>query len=265
MDLHLKNKVVVVSGGAGEKGAVGETIVRRSIEEGVIPAFIDQNADRGNAMVAEFAKDGHDAHFVQADLTVPAECRRAIDSILGKYQRIDAVINNLGVNDNIGLDKSYEEFIHSIRLNLAHIFLLVKHSAEALRKSRGSILNIGSKVAVTGQGNTSGYAAAKGGLLALTREWAVEFAKDGVRSNALVISECWTPGYDSWAKTQTDPKALVEAVKNRVPLEQRMTTPDEVANTALFLISDRASHITGQHIYVDGGYRHLDRAYGVIG
>jgi len=118
---------------------------------------------------------------------------------------------------------------------------------------------------VTGQGNTSGYAAAKGGLLALTREWAVDLAKDGVRSNALVISECWTPGYDSWAKTQTDPKALVEAVKSRVPLEHRMTTPDEVANTALFLISDRASHITGQHIYVDGGYRHLDRAYGVIG
>lgn len=260
MDLGLNGKVVLVSGGAGEPGAIGESIVRSVAREGGIPVIVDKQ-ERGEALRRDLGTEGM---FVQADLTKPADCERAVRQTLRKFGRINAVVNNLGVNDNVGLEASYEEFLASLHLNLIHMFLLVKYSANSLKEQAGSILNIGSKVAVTGQGNTSAYAAAKGGAMALSREWAVDLVEWGVRSNTLMISEAWTPGYDAWAATLPDGDTVIEKVKARVPLGSRMTRPQEVADLAIFLISDRAGHITGQHIFVDGGYRHLDRALGDI-
>jgi L-fucose dehydrogenase len=121
-------------------------------------------------------------------------------------------------------------------------------------------VNIASKTAITGQGDTSGYASSKGAILALTREWAVELAPYGIRSNAVVPAEVMTPLYRSWLQTFPDPEEKLAGIVARIPLGKRMTTPDEIASMVTFLISAKASHITGQHLFVDGGYVHLDRA-----
>jgi NAD(P)-dependent dehydrogenase (short-subunit alcohol dehydrogenase family) len=130
----------------------------------------------------------------------------------------------------------------------------------ALKASKGAIVNISSKTADTGQGGTSAYAAANGGRNALTREWAVELLKYGIRVNAIVVAECWTPLYEKWINTLPDPQEKLRSITANIPLGQRMTTAEEIANTAAFLLSERSSHTTGQLLYVDGGYVHLDRA-----
>lgn len=259
MDLNLKDKVVLVSGSAGKAGSIGETIVNRLADEGAIPVLIDRN-DRGAEYAAKLQERGIDALFCKTNLTDPTQIEAAVKTAVEKYGRVDAVINNVGVNDGVGLDASYEEFMESIKLNLASYFLLTKYALPHLKQSKGNILNIGSKVGLTGQGGTSGYAASKGGVLALTREWAVDLIHDGIRSNAIIIAESFTPAYDDWLNTLPDGEAVKGKIVKRIPLEGRMTTPEEIADTALFLISSRSSHTTGQYVFTDGGYVHLDRA-----
>lgn len=259
MDLKLKDKVVVITGAAGKEGSIGHTILFSLAEEGAIPAVVDRN-DRGYGYVDKIKENGIDAIFCKTDVTDPKQIERAVDKITEKYGRIDAVINNVGVNDGVGLDASYEEFMHSLKLNMVSYFLVIKHALPWLKKSKGNILNIGSKVALTGQGKTSGYAASKGGVLGLTREWAVDLIQDGIRSNAIIIAECWTPSYDAWIKTLDDGEEKLNSIVKKIPLERRMTTTQEIADVCLFTISKKSSHTTGQFITVDGGYTHLDRA-----
>jgi len=259
MNLDLKDKVVVISGAAGKQGSIGETMLQNLVNEGAIPAVIDRN-DRGFDYIDQIRKKGIDAIFCKTDVTNPEQIKKAIDTITEKYGKIDVVINNVGVNDGIGLDATYEEFMNSLKLNMVSYFLVVKHALPYLKKSKGNILNIGSKVALTGQGNTSGYAASKGAVLGLTREWAVDLIKYGIRSNAIIIAESWTPAYDAWIKTLEDGAGKLKSIIKKIPLGNRMTTPQEIADICLFTISERSSHTTGQFITVDGGYVHLDRS-----
>ena len=259
MDLGLKGKVVVITGAAGLKGSIGETILQQLAEEGAIPAVIDRN-DRGFAYVEELQKKGIDALFCKTDLTNPEQVESAVQTISKKYGRIDVVINNVGVNDGVGLDASYEDFMWSLKLNMVSYFLVVKHALPLLKESKGNILNIGSKVGLTGQGGTSGYAASKGGVLGLTREWAVDLIKYNIRSNAIIIAESWTPAYDAWIKTLENGEEKLKSIVKKIPFENRMTTPAEIADQCLFTISNKSSHTTGQFITVDGGYVNLDRS-----
>jgi L-fucose dehydrogenase len=258
MNLNLKDKVVVITGAAGLRGSIGHTILQHLVKEGAIPAIIDRN-DRGLEYVQEIQDQGIDATFCKTDVADPDQIKNAVDNIVKKFGHIDVVINNVGVNDGAGLDASYEDFMQSLKLNVVSYFLMVKHTLPYLIRSKGNILNIGSKVALTGQGNTSGYAAAKGGVLSLTREWAVDLIKHGIRVNAIIIAESWTPSYDTWIKTIKDGEDKLKAITDKIPLGKRMTTPGEIADTCLFTISERSSHTTGQFIFVDGGYTHLDR------
>lgn len=259
MDLHLKNKVVVVTGGAGLKGSIGETIVQALANEGGIPVIMCRNS-RGFEYEKALQGNGIDALFVKTDVTKPEQIDAAVKKVVAKYGRIDALINNVGVNDGVGLESSIEDFMQSLRLNLVSFFATTKYCLPHIKKSQGNILNIGSKVSMTGQGGTSGYAASKGGVLGLTREWAVDLIKEGIRVNAIIIAESWTPAYDTWIKSLENGDEKLEAIVKKIPLENRMTTPQEIADTCLFTISDRSSHTTGQFIVIDGGYVHLDRS-----
>ena len=258
MDLKLQGKVIIVSGGA--KG-IGEGIVRVLAKEGAIPFIIGRNKADNLAAVEAVGAAGGKAFQVAAELTVPEACAAAVSEVMDTCGRIDGLVNNAGVNDGVGLEKgSYEAFMASLHRNLVHYYLLAHHALPALKVSRGAIVNIGSKTAETGQGGTSAYAAANGGRNALTREWAVELLKYGIRVNAIIVAECWTPLYEKWIKTLADPKGKLEEIVKKIPLENRMTTAEEIANMAAFLLSERSSHTTGQLIHVDGGYVHLDRA-----
>ncbi len=259
MDLNLKDKVVLITGAAGQRGSIGETILQNLVNEGAIPAIVDRN-DRGSEYAKEIQNKGIDAIFCKTDLTKADEIENAVETIIEKYGKIDVVINNVGVNDGAGLDASYEEFMQSLKLNLISYFLVVKFALPALKRSKGNILNTGSKVALTGQGGTSGYAAAKGGVLGLTREWAVDLIEYGIRSNAIIIAESWTPAYDQWIKSMVGGEEKLQSIIKKIPLENRMTTTQEIADLCLFTISEKSSHTTGQFIFVDGGYVHLDRA-----
>ena len=254
MDLQLKNKVIIVTGGA--KG-IGAGITKSLAAEGAIPVIIGRNAEDNNAIVKEVGT----GFGITAELTHPDECARAVKETIEKFGRIDGVVNNAGVNDGVGLEKgNYEAFVASLHKNLIHYYLIVHHALPELIKTKGSVVNIGSKVADTGQGNTSAYAAANGGRDALTREWAVELLKYGIRVNAVIVAECYTPLYEKWIKTLPNPEETLKKITDKIPLGKRMTTAQEIADMAVFLLSERSSHTTGQLIYVDGGYTHLDRA-----
>lgn len=258
MDLQLKDKVIIVTGGA--KG-IGEGIVRVLAAEGAIPVIIGRNEADNNGLLGELLQKGARAGQVTAELSHPAACEEAVKKTLDQFGRIDGVVNNAGANDGVGLkDGSYERFMQSLHKNLIHYYLIVHHALPSLIASRGAIVNISSKTAETGQGNTSAYAAANGGRNALTREWAVELLKYGIRVNCVVVAESWTPLYESWIKTLPDPDKTLAEIKSKIPLGNRMTTTEELGNTVAFLLSERSSHTTGQLIHVDGGYVHLDRA-----
>ena len=259
MDLNLKDKVVVITGAAGIRGSIGHTIVEALATEGATPVLVDRNK-RGVEYEKELKDRGFDSIFIQTDLSDVEQIKHAALKIGEKYGQVDALINNVGVNDGAGLDASIEDFMYSLKLNLVSFYAMTKYCLPYLKEANGNILNIGSKVALTGQGSTSGYAAAKGGVLGLTREWAVDLIKFGIRCNAIIISESWTPAYENWIKTLDDGQKKLKSIVEKIPLGNRMTTPEEIADTCLFTISEKSAHTTGQFITVDGGYVHLDRA-----
>jgi len=255
MDLQLSGKVVIVTGGA--KG-IGEGIVQVLAGEGAIPVVVGRNLADNQSALDTIGEKGFQ---VVAELTDPGECRKAVEEVVAKYGRIDGLVNNAGVNDGINLEHgSYEAFMASLHKNLVHYYLIAHHALPALKQSKGAIVNIGSKTAETGQGGTSAYAAANGGRNALTREWAVELLKYGIRVNAVIVAESYTPLYEKWIRTLPNPEETLEKIKSRIPLGKRMTTPLEIGQTVAFLLSEKSSHTTGQLIHVDGGYVHLDRA-----
>ena len=205
---------------------------------------------------------GSKARFVEADLTNLKSCKQAVEQTVSWFGGLDVLVNNAGFNDGLGLETSPEDFMTSVQNNLLHVYAMTHYSLPQLRKGPGSILNLGSKVSVTGQGKTSAYAAAKGAISALTREWAVALAPEKVRVNCVIPAECITDQYEQFFQTQTNPEAAKKAIADIVPFEQRLTTPEEIAQTIVFLASDRSSHTTGQLVFVDGGYTHFDRAVG---
>jgi L-fucose dehydrogenase len=255
MDLQLTDKVIIVTGGAR---GIGAGITSLLFREGAIPVIVGKDESDNKAMIDQIEGKGFQ---VVAELTDPEACRRAVEVTVKKFGKIDGLVNNAGVNDGINLENgSYEQFLSSIHKNLVHYYLMAHHALPYLKKSKGAIVNISSKVAETGQGGTSAYAAANGGRNALTREWAVELLKYGIRVNAVIVAECYTPLYEAWIKTFQEPEKQLDKIKQRIPFEKRMTTPEEIANAVVFLLSQRSSHTTGQLIHVDGGYVHLDRA-----
>lgn len=258
MNLNLKDKVIIISGGA--KG-IGAAIAKTLAAEAAFPVIIGRNAADNRMLEEEINNGGGKCGSVVAELSNPNDCESVVAEIVLRYGKIDGLVNNAGLNDGVGLaNGNYEAFMKSIHNNLVHYYLLAHYALPYLKTSKGSIVNISSKTGITGQGETSGYAASNGGRNALTREWAVELLPYQIRVNAVVVSECWTPQYERWIKTLPNAEETLAEINGRIPLENRMTKASEIADTVVFLLSGKSSHTTGQLLYVDGGYVHLDRS-----
>jgi L-fucose dehydrogenase len=257
VNLQLRDKVVVITGGAqGIGGAISEVCA----EEGAIPVMVNRDSEAMRQFAAQLRSKGARCELLPIELNEPESCQHAVEETLRRCGRIDALVNNAGANDKVGLEAgSPQEFIESIQRNLWHYYSMTHYALPALKASRGTIVNISSKTAVTGQGNTSGYVAAKGAQLALTREWAVELLQYGIRVNAVIPAEVMTPLYREWLSTFPNPEEKLRSITESIPLGKRMTEPSEIANAVVFLLSDKSAHTTGQHVYVDGGFVHLSR------
>ena len=258
MDLKLKGKVVIVTGGA--KG-IGAAIVHACATEGAVPVIVGRDAEAGKHVQSKVQRDGSACGLITVDLSTPESCEQSVAQTLKEFGRLDGLVNNAGRNDKVGLEQgSPAEYMASLNRNLVHYYSMAHYSLPHLKRYRGSIVNIGSKTAVTGQGSTSGYASSKGAIMALTREWAVELLPYGIRVNTVIPAEVMTPLYRSWLDTFPNPEEKLNVILSKIPLEKRMTTAEEIASMVVFLLSEKSSHTTGQHLFVDGGYTHLDRA-----
>jgi L-fucose dehydrogenase len=259
MDLGLKEKVIIVTGGGA---GIGEGISRACLAEGARVVVLSRRSQNVQSFMDEMERTGAPCTLIEAHLEDTNRCHEAIAEVEKQFGAIDALVNNAGVNDGVGLASgSVEAFVKSLEKNLIHYYALAHHALPALKRSRGSIVNISSKVALTGQGNTSGYASSKGAQLALTREWAAELLPFGIRVNAVLPAEVMTPLYARWLETLGDPQAKLKEITDKIPLGKRMTLASEIAAAVVFLLSPTQSgHTTGQQLIVDGGYVHLDRA-----
>ena len=258
MNLGLKEKVIIVTGGA--KG-IGEGISESLALESAIVAIVGRNEADNLRCIEKIQATGGQAFSFVAELSKPEECQQVVDKVFAMFGKIDGLVNNAGINDGVGLASgNYEKFMASLHANLIHYYLMAQACLPHLIKSKGAIVNIGSKTAETGQGNTSAYAASNGGRNALTREWAVELLPYEIRVNSVIVAECYTPMYDKWIKTLDNPEEKLKSITDKIPLGNRMTTQEELGAMVAFLLSKKSSHTTGQLIHVDGGYVHLDRA-----
>jgi len=258
MNLQLKDKVVLITGGA--KG-IGAATTRLIGEEGGVPVIVDRDTPAGNRLCDELRQTGVRCSMIGVELSSAANCAHAVEHAVQEFGQLDALINNAGVNDRVGLEHGDpEQYLGSLQRNLLHYYSTAHYALPHLKRSKGSIINVASKAAITGQGGTSGYASAKGAILALTREWAVELLPYGIRVNAVVPAEVMTDMYREWLGTFPNAEEKLQTIVSKIPLGKRMTTAEELAAMIVFLISAKAQHITGQHVFVDGGYVHLDRA-----
>ncbi len=251
MEKLLADKIAIVTGGAR---GIGEAVVRKFSEEGAAVSFIDINKILGVSLSQELNELGYNTFFFHGDLMKSSTVVDFIERTINQFNKIDILVNNAGVNDFIGLEDDPNKFITSLEKNLFHYFYTAHYALPYLIQSKGVIVNISSKVALMGEGHTSGYAAAKGGILALTKEWALDLAKYGIRVNSVIPAQVWTPLAEEAVTKNPQGQALKNYLESKIPLGKRFTNVQEVANTVLYLASALSQHTTGSELHPNGGY-----------
>ena len=253
MDLALKDKVVLITGGA--KG-IGAAIAQTVAQEGAIPVIVDRDQEAAEKLRAELQERGSISYVVIAELATAEACSGAVEQTLKKFARIDALVNNAGVNDGVGLEKGTpDQFVVSLQRNLLHYYHMAHYAVPHLKRAGGCIVSISSKTAVTGQGGTSGYVASKGAILALTRAMQVDYAPFGIRVNALLPGTIHTPFVEKYLReSYPNREDGLNQIRKR-QLTSELGKPEDVASAALFLASDESSFVMGTGLFVDGGVR----------
>jgi len=236
------NKVGIVTGGT--KG-IGKFITKHLIARGAKVYILARDAEAGKKAEQEL---GAHCLFRPVDVTNGGQVQETIDSIIETEKRLDFLVNNAGVTqDNLLLRMSEEQWDFVFATNLKGAFYCTKAVARAMMKQRaGAILNITSIVGITGNAGQANYASAKAGLIGFTKSIAREFSSRNIRANAIA------PGFFETQLTVDLPPELKERYLKEIPLG-RFGTLDEIAEVACFLLSERASYITGQILNVDGG------------
>lgn len=259
MDTELKDKVVIVTGGAS---GIGKATVNILFDEGAIPIIVDKDHNK-----LKETNDSREHYDLCYDLGLEDCCKYAVNDIIRKYGKINVLVNNAGGNDFLDIDTTTpQQFRESLERNLVHYYSMTHYAWPHLKKARGNIVFVGSKVALVGGGEKSStaYAAAKAGCIGLTRELATKSAKEnlGIRVNCVIPAMVHTERFDSYVRRNFARREAegYRELGNMVPFEKRPTKPEEIAYAIVFLASNKLSgHTTGQLFSPDGGYVHLDR------
>jgi len=243
--MRLKDKVAIITGAAGGLGrATALTFAR----EGAKIVVADVNEEAGKKVVAEILQAGGAAHFARVNVADPESVNRMVAGTVTQYGKIDILINNAGILADARLVKlEIAQWQRVIEVNLTGVFLCGQAVARVMEtQGRGVILNAASVVGLYGNFGQSNYVAAKAGVIGMTKTWARELGKKGIRVNAVA------PGFIETDMIKAIPEKVIAMLKEKTPLA-RMGTPQDIANAYLFLASEEASFITGTVLSVDGG------------
>lgn len=240
--MRMKGKVAIITGGAS---GIGLATARRFIEEGAVVAACDYNEVALKKACEEL---GEAYHSYKMDVSKYVEVEKVIGDIVSELGKIDVLVNNAGITKDNFLTKMPESNFDSvIAVNLKGVYnvtkVVVTHMME---RKKGVILNASSVVGIYGNIGQTNYVASKAGVIGMTKTWAKEFARYGIRVNAVA------PGFIKTPMTAKVPQKVIDYMNSKTPLG-RMGEAIEVANAYLFLASDEASYITGQILGVDGG------------
>ena len=249
--MKLQDRVAIITGGT--KG-IGLGCARVFARHGCAVVLAARGEEDGEKARKELVEAGHQAQFFRCDVTSEEDMRGLIDRTIETHDRLDCMVNNAGWHPpSMSIDDTaVNEYERLLRLNLTSTFMGCKFAAPHLRKTRGSIINMSSEVALIGQRLAPSYVSTKAGQLGLTRALALDLAPDGVRVNAVCPAGVMTPLMQEWADTEYDPLAALEMVDSWHPLG-RMATVEEMGEVCAFLASEEASFVTGQTICPDGG------------
>lgn len=259
MDLGLTNKVVLVTGGAN---GIGKGIVSDFLEEGSRVVIADWNEEDGRRTRDEFHANGHDVTFLQMDVRNLDHIKQVVNTVIETHGQIDVLVNDIGTHMyKSSLEFSVDDFDKLIQTDLRGHFLMTQQVVPHMKKQgKGAIVNIASVHALATRPNFTVYAAAKGGIVSMTRGLALEFATDGIRVNTVLpgmsISKNFQTRLD--AMTQEERQETLKNAAYNTPLGV-VGFPKMIGYPVVFLASEKASFMTGAIIPVDGGETiHLD-------
>ncbi|WP_261305286.1 SDR family NAD(P)-dependent oxidoreductase [Paenibacillus andongensis] len=248
--MNLAGKTAIVTGGGS---GIGEAIVRLFAAQGAAVIIADWNEQGASQLAEELTSSGYQVVAMKVDVSRDSDVRELVQETLHRFGQLDVLVNNAAVIlPKFVEEVEEEEWDRLFHINLKSVFLTVKHSLPYLRKTRGSVVNMASLNGLVGQKMNPVYAATKGGVVALTKALALDYAPDGVRVNCICPAGVSTPLLQHWIQEQDDPIATNQILNDMHPIG-RPATSEEVAQAALFLASSQSGFITGVALPVDGG------------